>query len=104
MLSCLRAFAFVNFSEIDTVELVSLHAAPSWTRESERCGALTVTFTIFWLSKEVSDNDGDKIRGDDKQKEADDDANVNLVETASGGNLSRGRAAVASERASGGRR
>lgn len=57
-----------------------------------------MTFTIFWLSKEVSDNDGDKIRGD-KQKEADDDANVNLVETASGGNLSRGRAAVASERA-----
>ena len=36
----------------------------AWVRRLERG---SVTFTIFRLSKEVSDNDGDKIRGD-KQK------------------------------------
>ena len=66
------------------VGLVDLHLQVG----GEGCGAQSVTFTIFRLSKEVSDNDGDKIRGD-KQKadgQRDDrgreDATVNLVETA----------------------
>ena len=44
----------------------------------------SVTFTIFRLSKEVSDNDGDKIRGDKQKADGrtteDAAATVNLVE------------------------